>query len=60
MQTVRVEIPRELVLAGAELERSPFRGALFEGFVAAEILKSQANQGMRKELYYFRDQQAWR
>jgi len=41
----------------AELERSPFLGALFEGFVAAEILKSQADSGMRKELYYFRDQQ---
>src|SRR5882762_10715114 len=40
-----------------ELRRSPFWGQLFEGFVAAEILKSQANQGMRKELYYFRDQQ---
>jgi predicted AAA+ superfamily ATPase len=34
----------------AELERSPFLGALFEGFVAAEILKSQADRGMRKEL----------
>jgi uncharacterized protein len=32
-------------------------GQLFEGFVAAEILKIQANQGARKELYYFRDQQ---
>ena len=40
-----------------ELERSPFLGALFEGFVAAEILKSQVNRGERKELYYFRDQQ---
>src|SRR2546430_2233550 len=40
-----------------ELRRSPFWGQLFEGFVAAEILKSQANQGARKELYYFRDQQ---
>jgi hypothetical protein len=30
---------------------------LFEGFVAAEILKSQINQGRRKELYHFRDQQ---
>jgi len=28
-----------------------------KGFVAAEILKSQVNQGGRKELYYFRDQQ---
>jgi predicted AAA+ superfamily ATPase len=45
------------VTSPAELERSPFLGALFEGFVATEILKSQANQGMRKELYYFRDQQ---
>ena len=40
-----------------ELERSPFLGALFEGFIAAEILKSQVNHGLRKELYYFRDQQ---
>jgi len=45
------------VNSSAELERSPFLGSLFEGFVAAEILKSQANRGMRKELYYFRDQQ---
>ena len=41
----------------AELERSPFLGALFEGLVASEILKNQINQGGRKELYYFRDQQ---
>jgi len=40
-----------------ELERSPFLGPLFEGFVASEILKAQINQGMRRELYYFRDQQ---
>jgi len=41
----------------AELDRSPFLGAIFEGFVASEILKSQINRGERKELYYFRDQQ---
>jgi uncharacterized protein len=41
----------------AELERSPFLGPIFEGFVAAEILKCQINHGRRKELYYFRDQQ---
>ena len=41
----------------AELQRSPFLGQLFEGFVAAEILKNQVNNGVRKELYYFRDQQ---
>ena len=45
------------ITSSAELERSPFLGALFEGFVAAEILKSQADEGKRKELYYFRDQQ---
>ncbi len=41
----------------AELDRSPFLGSIFEGFVASEILKSQVNRGQRKELYYFRDQQ---
>jgi len=41
----------------AELERSPFLGALFEGFVASEIVKAQLNAGRRRELYYFRDQQ---
>jgi predicted AAA+ superfamily ATPase len=41
----------------AELDRSPFLGSIFEGFVAAEILKSQVNRGQRKEIYYFRDQQ---
>ena len=41
----------------AELDRSPFLGALFEGYVAAEILKWQVNRGRRKELYHFRDQQ---
>jgi hypothetical protein len=45
------------ITSEAEVQRSPFLGQLFEGFVAAEILKSQANQGARKELYYFRDQQ---
>ena len=41
----------------AELARSPFRGALFEGFVAAEIVKCQTGRGGRRELYYFRDEQ---
>ncbi len=45
------------ITSEAELQRSPFLGQLFEGFVAAEILKIQANHGARKELYYFRDQQ---
>lgn len=45
------------ITSEAELQRSPFLGQLFEGSVAAEILKIQANQGARKELYYFRDQQ---
>ena len=41
----------------AELAKSPFQGALFEGFIASEIAKSQANSGRRRELYYFRDEQ---
>ena len=45
------------ITSEAQLQRSPFLGQLFEGFVAAEIPKSQVNQGGRKELYYFCDQQ---
>ena len=45
------------IMSQSELERSPFLGPLFEGFVASEILKSQVNRGERKELYFFRDQQ---
>lgn len=41
----------------AGLARSPSFGALFEGFVAAEVLKHEANLGRRRELYFFRDQQ---
>jgi uncharacterized protein len=41
----------------AALERSPFLGALYEGFVAAEIVKARVNAGKRPELYWFRDQQ---
>jgi uncharacterized protein len=41
----------------AELEKSPFLGAIFEGFIASEIIKAQVNAGKRRELYYFRDQQ---
>ena len=41
----------------SELEKSPFLGVLFEGFVAAEIVKAQVNAGRRRELYCFRDQQ---
>ena len=41
----------------AEFEKSPFAGALFEGFIAGELMKAQANAGRRREIYYFRDQQ---
>jgi predicted AAA+ superfamily ATPase len=43
--------------SAAELEKSPFLGALFEGFIAAEIAKAQTNSGRRREIYYFRDEQ---
>lgn len=45
------------ITSQAELDRSPFLGALFEGFVASEIIKQQVNRGRRSELYHFRDQQ---
>ncbi len=41
----------------AELSKSPFLGAIFEGFIAAEIAKFQVHSGMRQEIYHFRDQQ---
>jgi len=37
--------------------KSPFHGALFEGFVASEVIKYQASHYRRIELYYFRDKQ---
>jgi predicted AAA+ superfamily ATPase len=37
------------------LQASPFLGPIFEGFVAAEIIKRQINTGRRRNLYYFRD-----
>lgn len=45
------------ISSAAELEKSPFLGALFEGFIAAELVKARVNAGLRRELYYFRDQQ---
>lgn len=42
-----------------ELERSPFLGAIVEGFIAAEIAKAQMNSGRRREVYFFRDQQGF-
>ncbi len=43
--------------SAAELARSPFREALFEGFIAAEIVKAQVNRAGRPEVYFFRDEQ---
>ncbi len=43
--------------SSAELAKSPFFGSLFEGFIAAEMIKTQTNRGARPELYYFRDEQ---
>ncbi len=40
-----------------ELEKSPFLGAIFESFVASEIVKSQVGMGKPRELYFFRDEQ---
>jgi uncharacterized protein len=39
------------------LRDSPFRGAMFESMVAAEILKHRLNRGLDRGLYWFRDRQ---
>lgn len=39
------------------LRSSPFLGPLFEGFLAAEIVKHRLNRGRPRGLYFFRDQQ---
>ncbi|NKB23873.1 MAG: DUF4143 domain-containing protein [Kiritimatiellae bacterium] len=39
------------------LSTSPFRGPIFEGFIASEIIKYRLNRGQERGLYYFRDQQ---
>lgn len=44
------------IASRTELDRSPFKGVLFEGFMAAEIVKRQVNKGLRKELYHYRDE----
>lgn len=45
------------VRSGESLISSPFRGALFEGWVASEIAKHRLHRGQDKGLYYFRDKQ---
>jgi predicted AAA+ superfamily ATPase len=39
----------------AALAASPFLGAIFEGFIAAEIVKAQVGRGGRPEIYGYRD-----
>ena len=43
--------------AERDLAGSPLAAPLFEGFVASEIVKAQANAGRPREIYHFRDQQ---
>ena len=43
--------------SAAKLAKSPFAGSLFEGLIASEIVKAQVNDGRRRELYHFRDEQ---
>ncbi len=39
-----------------ELIRYPYRGAIFENFMINELIKNRLNQGMRSNLYFWRDQ----
>lgn len=43
------------IRTAAELQRSPFRGALFEGLVASELTKAQLHRGERRQLWFYRD-----
>lgn len=47
-----LDIPRE-----SDLARSVFSGAVFENFVASEIIKHQVHTGRPRQLYFFRDEQ---
>jgi uncharacterized protein len=38
-----------------QLRTHPLRGALFESWVAAELLKREAHQHLRRELHHYRD-----
>lgn len=40
-----------------DLAISPFRGPLFEGLIASEIIKHRLNRGLDRGLYTFRDRQ---
>jgi predicted AAA+ superfamily ATPase len=37
----------------------PFRGALFENFILNELLKKRFNQGLRSNLYFWRESSGW-
>jgi uncharacterized protein len=39
----------------ADFIRSPLAGFIFESFILSELLKDQINQGLTKEIYYFRN-----
>lgn len=39
----------------SDLQNSPFAGFVFESFVLSELLKSQINSGLAKEVYFLRD-----
>jgi predicted AAA+ superfamily ATPase len=52
MATFLLSVP-----SAGDLDKSPFLGPLYEGFLAGEICKWQVNRGRRKEIYYFRDRQ---
>lgn len=38
-----------------QLRTHPLRGALFESWVAGELVKRGAHQGIRRELHHYRD-----
>lgn len=43
------------IFSPEQLYQHPYRGAIFENFVVAELLKNRYNQGKRSNLYFWRD-----
>lgn len=43
--------------SAADIDRSPFAGAIFENYVLLELIKARTNAGLSGEMYFFRDQE---
>jgi predicted AAA+ superfamily ATPase len=42
-----------------QVANHPLRGALVENLILVELLKNRFNQGLRSNIFYWRDQMPW-